>query len=94
MRQNNTLLEELGVKFDLLDKALFLSSAIFRQERTITTGAGGLAQTLAHIKGAEIELNYQPDPHFFATARLLLSAHHAGFAVTLLQLSGATGAQQ
>jgi outer membrane receptor protein involved in Fe transport len=66
--RQNTLLEELGVKFDLLDKALFLSSAIFKQERTITTGPGGLAQTLAHIKGAEIELNYQPDPHFFATA--------------------------
>jgi outer membrane receptor protein involved in Fe transport len=66
--RQNTLLEELGVKLDLLDKALFLSSAIFKQERTITTGPGGLAQTLAHIKGAEIELNYQPDPHFFATA--------------------------
>ena len=66
--RQNTLLEELGVKFDLLDKALFISSAIFKQERTITTGVGGLAHTLAHIKGAEIELNYQPDPHFFATA--------------------------
>jgi outer membrane receptor protein involved in Fe transport len=66
--RQNTLLEELGVKLDLLDKALFLSSAAFYQERTITTGVGGLAHTLAHIKGAEIELNYQPDPHFFATA--------------------------
>ena len=66
--RQNTLLEELGVKLDLLDKALFLSSAVFKQERTITTGVGGLAHTLAHIKGAEIELNYQPDPHFFATA--------------------------
>jgi outer membrane receptor protein involved in Fe transport len=66
--RQNTLLEELGVKFDLLDKALFISSAIFKQQRTISTGAGGLGQTLAHIKGAEIELNYQPDPHFFATA--------------------------
>jgi outer membrane receptor protein involved in Fe transport len=66
--RQNTLLEELGVKLDMLDKALFLSSAIFRQERTITTGEGGLAHTLAHIKGAEVELNYQPDPHFFATA--------------------------
>jgi outer membrane receptor protein involved in Fe transport len=66
--RQNTLLEELGVKFDLLDKALFISSAIFKQERTISTGVGGLAHTLAHIKGAEIELNYQPDPHFFATA--------------------------
>lgn len=66
--RQNTLLEELGVKLDMLDKALFLSSAIFKQERTITTGVGGLAHTLAHIRGAEIELNYQPDPHFFATA--------------------------
>jgi outer membrane receptor protein involved in Fe transport len=66
--RQNTLLEELGVKLDLLDKALFISSAIFKQERTISTGVGGLAHTLAHIKGAEIELNYQPDPHFFATA--------------------------
>jgi outer membrane receptor protein involved in Fe transport len=66
--RQNTLLEELGAKFDLLDKALFISTAIFKQQRTITTGVGGLAHTLAHIKGAEIELNYQPDPHFFATA--------------------------
>ncbi|MHB8476876.1 MAG: TonB-dependent receptor [Steroidobacteraceae bacterium] len=66
--RQNTLLEELGVKLDMLDKALFLSGAIFKQERTITTGVGGLAHTLAHIRGAEIELNYQPDPHFFATA--------------------------
>jgi outer membrane receptor protein involved in Fe transport len=66
--RQNTLLEELGVKFDLLDKALFLSSAVFYQERTINTGVGGLAHSPAHIKGAEIELNYQPDPHFFATA--------------------------
>jgi len=66
--RQNTLLEEAGVKFDLLDKALFISSAIFKQERTIPSGAGGLVHSLAHIRGAEIELNYQPDPHFFATA--------------------------
>ena len=66
--RQNTLLEELGVKFDLLDKALFISSAIFHQERTITTGVGGLGHTLAHIKGGEIELNFQPSPSFFATA--------------------------
>ena len=66
--RQNTLLEEAGVKFDLLDKSLFISSAVFYQERTITTGVGGLAQTPAHIKGGEIELNYQPDPRFFATA--------------------------
>jgi outer membrane receptor protein involved in Fe transport len=66
--RQNTLLEEAGVKFDLLDKALFLSTAIFKQERTIPVGQGNLDRSKAHIKGAEIELNYQPDPHFFATA--------------------------
>jgi outer membrane receptor protein involved in Fe transport len=66
--RQNTLLEEGGVKFDLFDKRLFISAAGFYQERSITTGVGGLTDTLAHIKGGEFELNYQPDPHFFATA--------------------------
>jgi outer membrane receptor protein involved in Fe transport len=66
--RQNTLLEEAGLKFDLLDKALFISTAIFKQNRAVPSGVGGLKPDLAHIKGAEIELNYQPDPHFFATA--------------------------
>jgi outer membrane receptor protein involved in Fe transport len=66
--RQNTLLEEAGLKFDLLDKSLFISTAIFKQERAVPIGVGGLQHSLAHIKGAEIELNYQPDPHFFATA--------------------------
>jgi outer membrane receptor protein involved in Fe transport len=66
--RQNTLLEEAGLKFDLLDKALFISTAIFKQTRAIPTGAGGEQHSIGHIKGAEIELNYQPDPHFFATA--------------------------
>jgi outer membrane receptor protein involved in Fe transport len=66
--RQNTLLEEGGVKFDLFDKRLFISTAGFYQERSVSTGVGGLTSTLAHIKGAEIEANYQPDPHFFATA--------------------------
>jgi outer membrane receptor protein involved in Fe transport len=61
-------LEEAGVKFDLLDKRLFISTAIFKQTRVVPTGDGGSQHSAAHIKGAEIELNYQPDPHFFATA--------------------------
>jgi outer membrane receptor protein involved in Fe transport len=65
--QQDTTLEELGVKFDLLDKALFISSAIFNQTRAIPIGVG-LTNTVAHIKGAEIELNFQPNPYFFATA--------------------------
>lgn len=66
--RQNTLLEEGGVKFDLFDKALFISAAGFYQERTVPTGPGGIQKSLAHIKGGEIEFNYQPDPHFFATA--------------------------
>jgi outer membrane receptor for monomeric catechols len=66
--RQDTLLEEAGVKFDLLDKSLFISTAIFKQTRAVPTGQGNLQRSLAHIKGAEIELNYQPDPHFFGTA--------------------------
>ena len=66
--RQGTLLEEAGVKFDLLDKALFISTAIFKQNRAVPSGEGGLQHDFAHIKGAEIELNYQPGPRFFATA--------------------------
>jgi len=66
--RQKTLLEEAGVKFDLLGKALFISAAGFKQERTLPTGEGGLTQSLAHIKGGEVELNFQPNSHLFATA--------------------------
>jgi len=66
--RQNTLLEEAGVKLDLLGKALFVSIAGFKQERAIPSGQGDLQHSLAHITGAEIELNYQPTPNFFATA--------------------------
>ena len=66
LRQDTTL-EEAGLKFDLLDKALFISSAIFKQTRARPIGVG-LSSTVAHSKGAEIELNFQPNPQFFATA--------------------------
>ena len=65
--QQDTTLEEVGLKFDLLDKALFVSTAIFNQTRAIPIGVG-LTNTVAHIKGAEIEMNFQPNPYFFATA--------------------------
>jgi outer membrane receptor protein involved in Fe transport len=66
--RQNTLLEEAGMKFDLLGKALFMSIAGFKQERAIPTGQGDVEHSLAHITGAEIELNYQPSANFFATA--------------------------
>ncbi len=66
--RQKTLLEEAGMKFDLLGKALFISTAGFHQERTVPVGAGGLIQSNAKINGGEIELNFQPNSHFFATA--------------------------
>jgi outer membrane receptor protein involved in Fe transport len=65
--QQDTTLEELGLKLDLLGKALFISSAIYHQTRAIPIGVG-LTNTVANIRGAEFELNFQPNPHFFATA--------------------------
>jgi hypothetical protein len=66
--RQNTQLEEAGAKFSLLDKRLFISSAVFKQTRSIPTGPGDVGHSLAHITGAEVELNFQPDSHFFATA--------------------------
>jgi outer membrane receptor protein involved in Fe transport len=65
--QQDTTLEELGLKLDLLDKALFVSTAIYHQTRAIPIGVG-LTNTVANIRGAEFELNFQPNPTFFATA--------------------------
>ncbi len=65
--QQDTTLEEAGLKFDLLNKALFISTAGFHQTRAIPIGVG-LSNTVAHITGGEIELNFQPNPRFFATA--------------------------
>ncbi len=65
--QLDTTLYEAGLKFDLLDKSLFISSALFSQTKNVPVGVG-LSNSVAHIKGAEIELNYQPNPSFFATA--------------------------
>jgi len=66
--RQGTLLIEGGLKFDLLNKALFISTAGFKQERAVPVGVGGSQHSLAHITGAEIEANFQPNPHFFATA--------------------------
>jgi hypothetical protein len=65
--QQDTTLEEAGLKFDLFNKALFISTAGFHQTRAIPIGVG-LTNTVAHITGAEAELNFQPNPSFFATA--------------------------
>jgi outer membrane receptor protein involved in Fe transport len=66
--RQGTLLEEAGMKFDLFNKKLFFSIAGFKQERAVPVGQGDAQHSYAHITGAELELNYQPNSHFFATA--------------------------
>ena len=66
--RQNTRLVEAGAKFDLLEKSLFASTAVFSQARAVPTGPGNLQSSFAHIKGFEAEMNYQPNPRLFATA--------------------------
>lgn len=63
-----TRLYEAGLKFNLLDKSLFISSAIYSQTRSVPVGIGSASSSFAHIAGVEAELNYQPNRNFFATA--------------------------
>jgi len=67
LRQNTRLLEA-GSKFDLLDKSLFVSTAVYEQSRAIPEGNTLSQTTVAHIKGLELEANYQPGPRIFGTA--------------------------
>jgi len=67
LRQNTRLLEA-GSKFDLLDKSLFVSTAVYEQSRAIPAGNTLSQTTIAHIKGLELEANYQPGPRLFGTA--------------------------
>jgi len=69
--RQNTRLVEAGSKFDLLDKSLFVSAAVYEQTRSVTTGPSVTTNTdssTAHIKGLELEANYQPGPRLFGTA--------------------------
>ena len=66
--QQTTRLYEGGLKFSLIENTLFLSTAVFSQARSIPTGPGGSSSSFAHIRGAEAELDYQPQPHLFLTA--------------------------
>ncbi len=66
--QQITRLYEAGAKFNLLQKTLFISSALFDQQRSVPTGPTGNIPSFAHIHGFEAEANYQPNKHFYATA--------------------------
>jgi hypothetical protein len=67
MRQTSYLYEA-GAKFNLLNKKLFASAAVFDQKRHVPTGFGGTVPDSANIRGVEIEANYQPSRNFYATA--------------------------
>jgi hypothetical protein len=68
LMRSDSYLYEAGLKFDLLNKKLFISMAGFDQKRDIPTGAGGNSFSRANIRGFEIEGNYQPTRNLFATA--------------------------
>jgi hypothetical protein len=67
LRQISRLVEA-GSKFDLLEKSLFVSTAVYEQARSIPVGQGFTESSYAHIKGFELEANYQPNKQLFATA--------------------------
>jgi hypothetical protein len=66
--QQTSRLYEAGLKFNLLNNTLFIGTAVFDQERMIPNGLAGDSASQARTNGAEIEINYQPERHFFMTA--------------------------
>ncbi len=68
LMRGDSFLYEAGLKFNLLNNKLFASTAVFDQKHGIAAGAGGTLIDEANIRGAEIELNYQPTRNLFATA--------------------------
>lgn len=58
-------LYEFGAKASLLNETLFIGSALFKQTRVITTIGSG--SNNLDVYGFEIEANYQPNKHFYAT---------------------------
>jgi catecholate siderophore receptor len=59
-------LYEVGSKFALDDDRLFISNALFYQERAQTNQLGVTSKV--RTKGVELEANYQPNEHLSATA--------------------------
>ena len=66
--QQTSRLYEGGLKFNLLNNSLFIGTALFDQERQIPNGQAGDTSAQARINGAEFEVNYQPERHFYMTA--------------------------
>ena len=64
----SSYLYEAGLKANLLDNRLFVSSAVFDQKHTVPAGAGSTQSLDADTFGVELEANYQPTRNLFATA--------------------------
>jgi outer membrane receptor protein involved in Fe transport len=62
----NDSLYEIGAKFNLLDNKLFISTDVYKEDRY--DPASGGSSYKQRVNGAEVEVNYQPDKHFYATA--------------------------
>jgi outer membrane receptor protein involved in Fe transport len=66
--RSSSYLYEAGMKFNLLNNKLFLSSAIFDQKHQVPAGAGSTTSLDADTYGIELEGNYQPNRNLYATA--------------------------
>lgn len=68
---NLSRLTEIGAKFSLLENKLYAGAAVFEQRRE-EVELGGDVKNLK-MRGAELELVYQPDLHFNATFNVALT---------------------
>ncbi|MES2709393.1 MAG: TonB-dependent receptor [Verrucomicrobiota bacterium] len=55
---------EIGAKWSLLEDKLFAQAALFDQSRSVRNRDGSTSQL--KVPGAELQLTYQPDRHFYA----------------------------
>ncbi len=64
--QQPSSLYELGTKYSLAGGKVFLNFAVYDQKRTAKSTSSTVISTFRY-KGAEAELNYQPNKHLYAT---------------------------
>jgi outer membrane receptor protein involved in Fe transport len=65
---------EAGAKFSLIQDKLFTTVTAYREDRYNPASTGGAYKQ--QINGVEMDLNYQPDKHFYATASYSYAYSH------------------
>jgi outer membrane receptor protein involved in Fe transport len=70
----NATLYEAGAKFTLLKDKMFATATVYKEERFDPASDGGSYRQ--RINGVELDLSYQPDKHFYATASYSYSQSH------------------